>query len=113
MERSLLEGSPSKLNVLGGGRQDTLNSTFHGYIGCREYFCGRLDWAVACGAEQECGHVLCVHVLGGMPLPCQGYSQVAGVCGAGWPILPPQPVPSDQVAVSTEPPSHPSLKPST
>ena len=76
-------------------------------------FCGRLGWAVADGAEQESGHVLCVHVLAGTPLPCRGCSHVAGVCAGGEPTLPPQPIPSDQVSVCTEPPSHRSLKPST
>lgn len=106
-------GQPPKLKVLSGGRQNTFNSTLCGYKDCGVYVCGRLDWAVACGSEQERGHVLCVYVLTVMPLPCHGCNEVTDVCVGEGPVLLPQPVPSDQVAVCTEPPSHRHLKPST
>lgn len=92
-------GQPPKLKVLSSGRQDTFNSTLCGYKVCREYVCGRLDRAVACGSEQERGHVLCVHILTVMPLPCHGCNEATGVCIGEGPLLLPQLVPSDQVAV--------------
>lgn len=58
-------GHPPKLEVFRDGRQDTFNSTFSGYAGCRGCFRGRLSWAVADGTEQEGEPVLCICVFVG------------------------------------------------